>query len=102
MKKVFLGMFITAFLLACNNEKKESKASTDESTTANSSDKKNADELLDISEGDGVKNSVIAFSTAMLLNFRCDSGIRTTGNSRVPANESEGRSNIPVVMIADC
>ena len=62
MKKVFLGMFITAFLLACNNEKKESKASTDESTTASSSDKKNADELLDISEGDGVKNSVIAFS----------------------------------------
>ena len=73
MKKVFLGMFITAFLLACNNEKKESNASTDASTTASSSDKKNADELLDISEGDVVKNSVIAFSKgdveAMAANY---------------------------------
>ena len=62
MKKILMGVFISAFLLACNNEKKETKASSDESTTASSSDKKNVDELLDLSEGDGVKNAVIAFS----------------------------------------
>ena len=73
MKKILLGVFISVFLLACNNEKKESNASTDESTTVSDSDKKNADELLDISEGDVVKNSVIAFSKgdveAMAANY---------------------------------
>ena len=62
MKRILIAAFAGAFLIACNNEKKETKASSDESTTASSSDKKNADELLDLSEGDGVKNAAIAFS----------------------------------------
>ena len=62
MKKILMGLFISIFLFACNNEKKDDKTTTDESTTTSSSDKKNADELLDLSEGDGVKNAAIAFS----------------------------------------
>ena len=59
MKKVLFGIIISAFFIACSNEKKDDKAATDASAT---SDKKTTDELLDMSEGEGVKNSMIAWS----------------------------------------
>ena len=75
MKKILLGICISVFLLACNSEKKEDKtASTDAVTTTAPTENKTAgDELLPASEGDGVKNSVIAFSKgdidAMTSNY---------------------------------
>lgn len=66
MKKFLLGAFISAFLFACSNEKKEDKSATTDATaaTVSSTDKKNADELLSVSEGDGIKNAMDAFSKA--------------------------------------
>jgi len=61
MKKVLLGVFISAFLIACNNEKKDDKPATD-TGTAPVSEKKAASELLPLSEGDGVKAAMAAFS----------------------------------------
>ena len=61
MKKIFLGVMISAFLIACNDEKKEDKpAAADSNATA--ADKKAGDEILNISEGDGAKNAIMAFS----------------------------------------
>lgn len=62
MKKILMVLFTSSIFFACNNEKKDDKATTDASTTTSTSDKKNVDELLDISKGDEVKNSMIAFS----------------------------------------
>lgn len=65
MKKIVLGVFISLFMIACNNEKKEEKAAKDASTaTAPASDKKAGAELLDMSEGDAVKAAMTAFSKA--------------------------------------
>ena len=62
MKKILFGILLSSIFIACNNEKKDDKTSTDGSSSIVAGDKKNADELLDISEGDGVKNSWAAFS----------------------------------------
>lgn len=59
MKKIILGVFLSAFLFACNNEKAETTGTTDAATTTET---KTGDELLAISEGDGVKSSMLAFS----------------------------------------
>lgn len=56
MKKILLGVFLAAFLFACNNEKAET---TDAATTTET---KTGDELLDMSTGDGVKSAMAAFS----------------------------------------
>ena len=56
-----MGVFISAFLFACNNEKKENTETTTATPTA-TTDKKMVDELLDMSEGDVVKNAMMAFS----------------------------------------
>jgi len=61
MKKVFLGVFISALLIACNNEKTEEKTGSTE-TTVSSTEKKTGDEILAMSEADGAKNSMLAFS----------------------------------------
>lgn len=61
MKRIMIGVFISALLFACNNEKKDDKAVT-EPTTVSSAEKKPASELLDISEGDPLKKSFEAFS----------------------------------------
>jgi hypothetical protein len=63
MKKILLGVIGSAILFACTNEKKADTGSTASSTTATTaSDKKTGDELLDMSEADGIKNAMIAFS----------------------------------------
>lgn len=62
MKKILFGILTSSFLIACNNEKREDKTTSDVTTTSSATDKKTTDELLSMSEGDGVKNSVIAFS----------------------------------------
>lgn len=59
MKKIILGVFLSAFLFACNNEKAESTVTTDAATTTET---KTGDELLDMSTGDGVKSAMAAFS----------------------------------------
>jgi len=63
MKKILFGVLTSALMIACNNEKAEEKpaASTDATVTA-ASDKKTTDELLAISEGEGVKAAMNAFA----------------------------------------
>ena len=61
MKKFIFGILISSFLIACNNGKKEDKTAADASINTTESNK-TSDELLNISEGEGVKNSMIAFS----------------------------------------
>lgn len=82
MKKILLGVFISAFMIACNNEKKE-EAKPTESTTAEKSAAATTDELLPMSEGDGVKAALMAFSKgdidAMTANY--DDNIRYTWSS---------------------
>ncbi len=63
MKKILLGVFISAFMISCSNEKKEDKAASNTGTTVGS-EKKPASEMLDLSEGDAVKSSMTAFSKA--------------------------------------
>ena len=60
MKKIFLGVMISVFLIACNDEKKEDKPAVADTNTA--ADKKGGDEILNLSEGDGVKSLMMAFS----------------------------------------
>lgn len=65
MKKILLGMFLSAVLFACNNEKTESTESTETTAPAVSETETNSgDVLLPLSEGDGVKNAMTAFSNA--------------------------------------
>ncbi|HLF45517.1 MAG TPA: nuclear transport factor 2 family protein [Chitinophagaceae bacterium] len=59
MKKLLLGVFLSAFLFACNDEKAESTGTTDAATTTET---KTGDELLALSDGDGVKSAMAAFS----------------------------------------
>jgi len=84
MKKFLFGVVISAFLIACNSEKKDEPAKADDTTTAAAtSDKKPASELLDLSAGDAVKQSMEAFAKAdidgMTANF--DDNIRYTWSS---------------------
>lgn len=82
MKKIIFGVFITAFLFACNDEKKDDKK-TDETTSTTKmadGDKKPASELLDVSAGDGLKNSFMAFSKGDIdgMTAEYDDNIRYT------------------------
>jgi hypothetical protein len=81
MKKFLLGVMISAFLVSCNNEKKDETAKADDSAkAASASDKKPASELLDLRAGESVKQSMEAFAKAdidgMTANF--DDNIRYT------------------------
>lgn len=61
MKKLLLGVFISAFIISCNDEKKEEKpAATEPAATTDA--KKPATEILDLSEADGVKAGFAALS----------------------------------------
>ena len=84
MRKFLLGVMISAFLVSCNNEKKdEAKKADDRATAATTGDKKPASELLDLSAGESVKQSFEAFAKgdveAMTANF--DDNIRYTWSS---------------------
>lgn len=62
MKKILFGVFISAFLIACNNEAKEdAKPASSESAPAADA-KKTGDEILAMSEADGAKNALLAFA----------------------------------------
>lgn len=62
MRKVLFGVFISAFLIACNNEKKDDQSSASGSTAPAPEMKKAATEVLDLSEADGVKASFAALT----------------------------------------
>ncbi len=81
MKKFLLGVMVSAFLLSCNNEKKDEVAKAADSTTETpATDKKAPSELLDLSAGESVKQAMEAFAKAdidgMTANF--DDNIRYT------------------------
>lgn len=61
MKKVIFGVFISALLIACN-EKTEEKTGSIEAPVSSNDKKSGVDEMLPLSEADGVKNGFIAFS----------------------------------------
>jgi hypothetical protein len=61
MKKVLFGVFISALLIACNNEKTEENSSATAATNSTET-KKTGDEILAMSEADGAKNSLMAFA----------------------------------------
>jgi hypothetical protein len=60
MKKILMGVFLSTFLIACNNEKTESTGTAE--PVASTSETKTGDEILPISEADEAKNSLMAFS----------------------------------------
>lgn len=74
MKKILLGVLVSAFLLSCNNEKKDETKVTETPV----SEKKPSTEVLDLSEGETVRQSMDAFAKAdidgMTANF--DDNIR--------------------------
>jgi hypothetical protein len=70
MKKIFMGVIISTFLFACNNEKTGDKQA--DGTTVSSSDKKADSELLDIAEADIVKNSFAALSKKDINGMTAD------------------------------
>jgi hypothetical protein len=57
MKKILLGVFISAFIVSCNDEKKEESAVPVDASAAIA-----GDELLPMSEADGVKAGLTAFT----------------------------------------
>lgn len=61
MKKILFGVFISAFIIGCGNEKAEENSSATAATTS-SETKKTGDEILNMSEADGAKNSLLAFA----------------------------------------
>lgn len=61
MKKILLGVFISAFIVSCNDEKKEESPAADSGTAA-ATEKMAGDELLPLSEADGVKAGLDAFT----------------------------------------
>jgi hypothetical protein len=61
MKKIFFGVFISAFIIGCSNEKTEENSSATAATTS-SETKKGGDELLAMSEGDWARAGLMAFS----------------------------------------
>lgn len=61
MKKILLGVFISAFLFACNNEKK-ADATGEAAAPAADATKATGDALLSKSDGDWAKTSLAAFS----------------------------------------
>ncbi len=62
MKKILLGVFISASMIACNDEKTEGKSATTDAAATATVDSKTTDELLAVSEGDGVKSAMDAFA----------------------------------------
>ena len=62
MKKILFGVFICAFLLACNEKAEEKTDSTNATSTATADTKKTTDEILPMSEADDAKNSLLAFA----------------------------------------
>jgi hypothetical protein len=61
MKKILVGVLLSVFFIACNNEtKEETKPATTDAPAAEA--KKGGDEILDMKEADEAKNILLAFS----------------------------------------
>lgn len=73
MKKILFGVFVSVFLIACNDKKEEEKTAADTTTPSTTETKKAATEVLDLSEADGVKTGQTAFTNhdvdGMTANF---------------------------------
>jgi ketosteroid isomerase-like protein len=71
MKKLLFGFFIFALLIACNDKKEETTETPAPAAAAET--KKTTDEILDMSETEGVKASLAAFAnkdiTGMTANY---------------------------------
>lgn len=61
MKKILFGVFISAFIIGCGNEKADENSSAT-AATSSSETKKGGDELLAMSEGDWARAGLTAFS----------------------------------------
>lgn len=66
MKRILLGVVISVFIFACSDEKKDDATVASETK---SDDKKTTDELLDMSETEGVRKSFDAFSKGDIDGF---------------------------------
>lgn len=62
MKKLLFGVFISAFIISCNDEKKEEKPAATEPTATSETKKPAATEILDLSEADGIKAGFAALA----------------------------------------
>ena len=62
MKKLFIGVVVSALLFACNNESKDDKATTETPSVSSADKKPAATEVLDPAEGDVVKASFAALA----------------------------------------
>ena len=73
MKKLLFGFFIFSLLIACNDKKEEETKTAESTAPAVADTKKSGDELLDMSEADGIKAVFDAFSkkdvVAMTANY---------------------------------
>jgi len=71
MKKILFGVFISVFLISCADKAEENTA-TATTTAATDDTKKGGDELLSMSETDGIKRSLTAFSKGDLDGMTTD------------------------------
>lgn len=62
MKKILLGILISAFAIACNDKKADEKTASATSSETSTETKKAATEVLDLSEADQVKAGLAAFA----------------------------------------
>jgi hypothetical protein len=72
MKKILFGVFISLFLIACNNKEDDKTASANSTSTETTDSKKTADETLPMSEADGVRNGLTAFSKGDIDGMTAD------------------------------
>jgi hypothetical protein len=71
MKKFLLGVFISVFIISCS-DKKEEKAAPTETTVSSTETPKTGDQLLPMSETEGVKKGLIAFSKGDIEGMTAD------------------------------
>jgi len=62
MKKILLGIFVSTWLIACNDKKAEEKTASATSSETSAETKKAATEVLDLSEADQVKVGLASFA----------------------------------------
>lgn len=70
MKKILFGVFISVFIISCADKAEESTAAA--TTTATDDTKKGGDEILPMSETEGVKKGLIAFSKGDIDGMTAD------------------------------
>jgi len=71
MKKILLGVFISVFIISCADKAEENTA-TATTTAATDDTKKGGDEILSMSETDGVRKGLAAFSKGDIDGMTAD------------------------------